>query len=52
MTEERTRSPVPRPQRGGDHAVSLRHSLSLKSYPKDCPPLNVQWYHAVDVGSL
>jgi hypothetical protein len=36
-------------QRGGDHTVSNRHRLSLRSYPHDCPPLNVQWYHAVDV---
>ncbi|KAF2753594.1 DDHD-domain-containing protein [Pseudovirgaria hyperparasitica] len=36
-------------QRGGDHTVSSRHRLSLQSYPRDTPPLNVQWYHAVDV---
>ncbi|PSK46229.1 hypothetical protein B9Z65_5197 [Elsinoe australis] len=37
------------PQRGGDHRISHRRGLSLKSYPKDCPPLNVQWFFAVDV---
>lgn len=36
-------------QRGGDHKVSQRPRLSLKNYPRDCPPLVVQWYHAVDV---
>ncbi|KAF2147254.1 uncharacterized protein K452DRAFT_4209 [Aplosporella prunicola CBS 121167] len=36
-------------QRGGDHTVSHRHRLSLKKYPKDCPPLVVQWFHAVDI---
>lgn len=38
-----------RPQRGGDHLVSHRHRLSLRNYPRDCPPLLVQWFHAVDV---
>ncbi|KAI5204593.1 hypothetical protein AUEXF2481DRAFT_190257 [Aureobasidium subglaciale EXF-2481] len=36
-------------QRGGDHKVSHRHRLSLKRYPRDCPPLRVQWFFAVDV---
>lgn len=36
-------------QRGGDHKVSHRHKLSLTDYPKDCPRLEVQWFHAVDV---
>jgi hypothetical protein len=38
-------------ERGRDHVVSHSNRLSFKSYPKDCPPLNVHWYHAVDVGS-
>ncbi|KAF2228031.1 DDHD domain-containing protein [Elsinoe ampelina] len=37
------------PQRGGDHRISHRRGLSLRSYPKDCPPLHVQWFFAVDV---
>ncbi|OCK79019.1 DDHD-domain-containing protein [Lepidopterella palustris CBS 459.81] len=37
------------PQRGGDHTVSHRHRLSLKNYPRDCPPLVVQWFHAIDI---
>lgn len=36
-------------QRGGDHKVSHRHRLSLKRYPRDCPPLRVQWFFAVDI---
>ncbi|KAF2821717.1 DDHD-domain-containing protein [Ophiobolus disseminans] len=36
-------------QRGGDHVVDRRHRLSVRGYPKDCPPLAVRWYHAVDV---
>ncbi|KAF1984318.1 DDHD-domain-containing protein [Aulographum hederae CBS 113979] len=59
-----SRSPTPKPnplgdgedtkpsepqQRGGDHAISRRHRLSLRKYPRDCPPLKVQWFHAVDV---
>lgn len=38
-------------QRGGDHVVDRRHRLSLKRYPRDCPPLAVRWFHAVDVSS-
>ncbi|PNS16105.1 hypothetical protein CAC42_4506 [Sphaceloma murrayae] len=37
------------PQRGGDHRISHRRGLSVKHYPRDCPPLNVQWFFAVDV---
>lgn len=36
-------------QKGADHVVSHRHRLSLKKYPRDCPPLRPQWFHAVDV---
>ncbi|GAM85650.1 hypothetical protein ANO11243_036570 [Dothideomycetidae sp. 11243] len=37
------------PQRGRDHRVGHKRGPSLKLYPKDCPPLNVQWFFAVDV---
>lgn len=40
---------APLSQRGGDHSVKPRHRISRKDYPKDCPKLVVQWYHAVDV---
>ena len=29
--------------------ISRRHRLSLKQYPRDCPVLNVKWFHATDV---
>jgi hypothetical protein len=34
--------------RAMDHSISLKFRLSKKQYPKDCPPLAVQWYHATD----
>ncbi len=40
--------PLVKQQQGGDHRVSHRHRLSLRSYPRDCPPLRPQWFHAVD----
>lgn len=48
--DERKQHPAPKMERGGDHAVSHSNRLSFKNYPKDCPPLRVHWYHAVDVG--
>ncbi|KAK4991469.1 hypothetical protein LTR50_001861 [Elasticomyces elasticus] len=36
-------------QRGGDHKIGNRHRLSLRKYPRDCPALKVQWFHAIDV---
>lgn len=36
-------------QKGADHVVNNRHRLSLRQYPRDCPPLRPQWFHAVDV---
>ncbi|KAF2746835.1 DDHD-domain-containing protein [Sporormia fimetaria CBS 119925] len=36
-------------QRGTDHIVSHRPRISLKKYPSDCPPLEVRWFHAVDI---
>jgi hypothetical protein len=38
-------------QQGGDHVVDRRHRLSFKRYPRDCPPLAVRWFHAVDVSA-
>lgn len=35
--------------KGEDHVVTHRHRLSLRKYPRDCPPLRPQWFHAVDV---
>ena len=36
----------------GDHSITHLYGQSLHTYPPDCPPLNVQWFHAVDVFSL
>jgi hypothetical protein len=47
--EKRQGDPAFEPQRGGDHSISKRHRLSLRKYPRDCPPLNVKWFHAVDI---
>lgn len=40
--------PLPKP---ADHSTTPLYGQSLRSYPHDCPPLNVQWFHAVDVCS-
>lgn len=34
-----------------DHITNPFYGQSFKTYPPDCPPLNVQWFHAVDVSS-
>lgn len=33
---------------GEDHTVTRRHRPSPRDYPKDCPPLRVRWFYAVD----
>ncbi|CCC13020.1 unnamed protein product [Sordaria macrospora k-hell] len=33
----------------GDHSTNPFYGQSFKRYPPDCPPLGVQWFHAVDV---
>ncbi|KAF2722365.1 DDHD-domain-containing protein [Polychaeton citri CBS 116435] len=35
-------------QKGADHKVNSGHRVSSRFYPKDCPPMRVQWFHAVD----
>lgn len=52
----RTSTPLPKdPQPSSplpstmDHAVNPFYGHSFKKYPPDCPPLKVQWFHAVDV---
>lgn len=32
-----------------DHLTTPFHRESFRRYPKDCPRLKVQWFHAVDV---
>lgn len=40
--------PLRKQQQGQDHIVNQRHRISLRKYPRDCPPLRPQWFHAVD----
>lgn len=43
-------SPLLQQQKGADHRVlGSRHKMSQRKYPADCPPMRVQWFHAVDV---
>ncbi|KAK3934586.1 phospholipase DDHD2 [Diplogelasinospora grovesii] len=37
------------PSNPGDHSINPLYGQSLRRYPPDCPPLNVQWFHAVDI---
>ncbi|KZZ94317.1 DDHD domain-containing protein [Moelleriella libera RCEF 2490] len=32
-----------------DHSITPLYGQSFRTYPRDCPPLIVQWFHAVDV---
>ncbi|SPO07148.1 related to phosphatidic acid-preferring phospholipase A1, contains DDHD domain [Cephalotrichum gorgonifer] len=46
-----TPAPTPEPTSSHpiDHITNPLYGISRKSYPEDCPPLNVMWFHAVDV---
>ncbi|KAK5661631.1 hypothetical protein OQA88_9731 [Cercophora sp. LCS_1] len=39
----------PPPSHPVDHTVNPFYGQSFKKYPSDCPPLKVQWFHAVDI---
>ncbi|KAJ0120134.1 DDHD domain-containing protein [Diaporthe amygdali] len=42
--------PAPKPtNQGGDHSINPIYGISSRRYPPDCPPLKVQWFHAVDI---
>ncbi|KAF4504064.1 hypothetical protein G6O67_008679 [Ophiocordyceps sinensis] len=42
--------PPPAPSAASrDHSTTPLYGQSFRTYPKDCPPLTVQWFHAVDV---
>lgn len=41
-------APLVKQQQGTDHIVSQKHRMSLRKYPRDCPALRPQWFHAVD----
>ena len=40
------------PVNPGDHITNPLYGQSIRRYPPDCPKLNVQWFHAVDVRSI
>lgn len=48
------KDPQPKPAalNPGDHTTNPFYGQSFKKYPSDCPPLKVQWFHAVDVSIL
>lgn len=48
-TSTTARKAVPKQQKGGDHVVSHKHRISIRQYPKDCPPIRPCWFHAVDI---
>ncbi|KAK2609351.1 hypothetical protein QQS21_002132 [Conoideocrella luteorostrata] len=33
----------------GGHSITPFYGQSVRTYPKSCPPLMVQWFHAVDI---
>lgn len=44
--------PPPAASNPGDHSINYVYGQSTKRYPPDCPPLNVKWFHAVDVSTI
>ncbi|KAI1250860.1 hypothetical protein MGN70_007919 [Eutypa lata] len=36
-------------KKADDHTVNTLYGQSFRRYPPECPPLNVMWFHAVDV---
>ncbi|KAI0387183.1 DDHD domain-containing protein [Hypomontagnella monticulosa] len=36
-------------RKADDHSTNTLYGQSFKRYPSDCPPLNVMWFHAVDI---
>ena len=48
-SKQASKPPDTMQQKEIDHTVSHRHRLSLRRYPRDCPPLRTRWYYAVDI---
>ncbi|KAF4342721.1 phospholipase mitochondrial [Fusarium beomiforme] len=46
---EEERSKVAASVNPDDHATTHLYGQSFRTYPSGCPPLKVQWFHAVDV---
>ncbi|KAI1481117.1 DDHD domain-containing protein [Daldinia eschscholtzii] len=40
---------TPPTKKAEDHSTNTLYGQSFRRYPPDCPPLNVMWFHAVDV---
>lgn len=36
-------------KKADDHSTNTLYGQSFKKYPPECPPLNVMWFHAVDI---
>ena len=36
-------------RKADDHSLNTLYGQSVRRYPRDCPPLEVMWFHAVDV---
>ncbi|KAJ3538750.1 hypothetical protein NM208_g5770 [Fusarium decemcellulare] len=41
--------PEAAPANPDDHSTTHLYGQSFRAYPEGCPPLQVQWFHAVDV---
>ncbi|KAI1467877.1 DDHD domain-containing protein [Daldinia caldariorum] len=40
---------TPPTKKAEDHSTNTLYGQSFRRYPPECPPLNVMWFHAVDV---
>lgn len=49
--DKETMPPPPKPpaKKADDHSVNTLYGQSFRKYPLDCPPLDIRWFHAVDV---
>ncbi|KAI0164436.1 DDHD domain-containing protein [Hypoxylon sp. FL1284] len=36
-------------KKADDHSTNTLYGQSFRRYPPECPPLNVMWFHAVDI---
>ena len=41
--------PLLKRQQGTDHSINYKQRSIPRKYPRDCPPLRPQWFHAVDL---
>lgn len=57
VPKEKEMPPPPKPKasnskKADDHSLTTLYGQSFRKYPLDCPPLNVKWFHAVDVSAI